>query len=132
MRIAALAVAALLAGAAGPAPGEAIVTYCGGGATGGGGGLQLTPDGSVTRLRRPRAGAPVEETLLDGRSAPYARIAAMLEAAGFAGLPRGAPSNMTCSIAWRRHGASHQVMWGIGQAPAALRPALAEIEAAGR
>lgn len=132
MRIAALALAALLAAAAGPPPGEAIVTYCGGGATGGGGGLQLTPDGAVTRFRRARAGAAVEDTVLEGRSAPYARIAAMLEQAGFARMPRGVPSNMTCSITWQRPGGRHQVRWNIGQAPAALRPALQEIEAAGR
>jgi hypothetical protein len=132
MRIATLALVPLLAGAAGPLPREAITTYCGGGATGGGGGLQLMPDGSVTRVRRPRAGAPVEETVLEGRSAPYARIAAMLEQAGFARMPRGEPSNMTCSLTWQRPGATHQVMWGIGRAPAALQPALREIEAAGR
>jgi hypothetical protein len=132
MRIATLALAALLAGAAGPPPGEAIVTYCGGGATGGGGGVQLTPDGSITRFRRARAGAPVEETPLEGRVAPYAHIAAMLDHAGFARMPRGAPSNMTCSLTWRRPGATHQVLWGIGRAPAALQPALREIEAAGR
>jgi hypothetical protein len=132
MRTAALALIALLAGAAGPPPPEAIVTYCGGGVTGGGGGLQITPDGSVTRFRRARAGAPVEDTLLEGRSAPYARIAAMLEQAGFARMPRGEPSNMTCSLTWQRPGGRHQVLWSIGQAPAPLRPALAEIEAAGR
>jgi hypothetical protein len=94
--------------------------------------VRLASDGSVTRVRRARAGAPVEETPLDGRVAPYARIAAMLEQAGFARMPRGAPSNMTCSITWQRKGGQHQVLWNIGQAPAALRPALAEIEATGR
>jgi hypothetical protein len=132
MRIAALALAALLAAAAGPPPPEAIVTYCGGGATGGGGGIQITPDGSITRFRRARAGAPVEETRLEGRSAPYASIAAMLEQAGFVRMPRGEPSNMTCSLTWQRPGGRHQVLWGIGRAPAALQPVLREIEAAGR
>jgi hypothetical protein len=132
MRIATLALVPLLAGAAGPLPREAITTYCGGGVTGGGGGVQITPDGAVTRFRRPRAGAPVEETPLEGLSAPYARIAAMLDQAGFARMPRGEPSNMTCSLTWQRPGGRHQVLWGIGRAPAALQPALREIEAAGR
>jgi hypothetical protein len=121
----------LLLAAAGQASADDITRYCGGGVTGGGGGLRLSPDGSVVRLRRPRAGAPVEETRLEA-SAPYDRINALLDAAGFERMPRGAPSNMTCSIARRQGGVSHVVMWNIGHPPVALQPALREIEAVGR
>ena len=131
-RAGAAAMLALLLGAAGPGPEDAITSYCGGGVTGGGGGLRITSDGTVVRLRRPLAGAPVEETRIEDRAAPYARIAALLDAVGFDRMPRGAPSNMTCSLTRRRGGQSHQVMWGIGRTPAALQPALREIEAAGR
>lgn len=121
----------LLIGGAGELPNGSIVRYCGGGVTGGGGGLRIDPDGSVLRFHRARAGAPIEETPVETR-APYARIAALLDAAGFKHLPRGAPSNMTCSLTRWRDGRSHVVMWGIGHAPAALQPALREIEAVGR
>jgi hypothetical protein len=134
--IAACATVALLALAPLPAAAseasDAIIRYCGGGATGGGGGTRIEPDGSVIRLRRPRAGAPLEETRLDDRTAPYARIAAMLDAAGFERMPRGAPSNMTCSLTRRRGGRSHTVLWNITRTPAALRPAWQEIEAVTR
>jgi hypothetical protein len=99
--------------------------------TGGGGGLRIGPDGGAVRLRRPRAGAPVEETPLAG-TVPHARIAALLDAANFERMPRGMPSNMTCSITRWRDGQAHVVMWSIGQPPAALQPALREIEAVGR
>lgn len=125
------AILALLLAAAGPAAAEDIVSYCGGGVTGGGGGLRIEEDGTVTRLRRARAGAPLEESRLD-TSAPYERIAAMLDAAGFAAMPPGAPSNMTCSITRHWQGQAHAVMWGIGHAPAPLMQAWREIEAAGR
>lgn len=126
-----LLVLPLVLGAAGEPLPDAIIRYCGGGITGGGGGLRIEPDGRVVRLRRPRAGAPVEETVLDG-SAPYARVAALLDTAGFDRMPRGAPSNMTCSITRWRGGRSQVVMWGITQTPAALQPALREMEAFGR
>ena len=122
---------ALLLGAAGEAPGDAIVAYCGGGVTGGGSGTRIEADGAVLRLRRPLAGAPLEETRA-GQPAPYARITALLDAAGFERMPRGTPANMTCSITRQQGGRSHQVMWPAGQPPAPLRPALREIEAAGR
>ena len=128
---AALLALSLLVGAAGDAPPDAIIRYCGGGISGGGGGLRIEPDGRVVQLRRARAGAPVEERLLDA-TASYAHIAALLDAAGFEQMPRGAPSNMTCSITWRRGGRPHVVMWGISRAPPALQPALREMEAFGR
>lgn len=123
---------ALLLGGADEAPTDAITSYCGGGVTGGGGGLRIAPDGAVVRLRRPHAGAPLEETRLEDRAEAYARIAALLDTARFERMPRGEPSNMTCSLARRRGGQSHLVMWGIGRAPAALQPALREMEALGR
>jgi hypothetical protein len=121
----------LLGGAGEPPPNGTIVHYCGGGVTGGGGGLRIDPDGTMLRFRRARAGAPVEETALEA-TAPHARIAAMLDAAHFEAMPRGAPSNMTCSVTRWRDGRAHVVMWGIGRAPAALQPALREIQALGR
>ena len=53
-------------------------------------------------------------------------------AAGFERMPRGAPSNMTCSLTRRRGGRSHTVLWNITRTPAALRPAWQEIEAVTR
>ncbi|MBP0466015.1 hypothetical protein J5Y09_18965 [Roseomonas sp. PWR1] len=129
MRPAALALAALLLAAAGEAPPGGILSWCGGGVTGGGGGLRIAPDGSVTQLRRDRAGAPLVETPAPERRADYARLAAMLDAAGFTRLPRGTPSNMTCSLAWRDGPRNHEVLWPIGQPPAALGPILRDIEA---
>lgn len=128
LRAAAVVALPLLLGAAGEAPGDAIVAYCGGGVTGGGSGTRIEADGAVLRLRRPLAGAPLEET----RTAPHARIAALLDAAGFENIPRGTPASMTCSITWQQGGRSHQMMWPAGQPPASLRPTLREIEAAGR
>lgn len=124
-----LALAPLPAAAREP---DSIIRYCGGGVTGGGGGTRIEPDGSVIRLHRPRAGAPLEERRLEDRRAPFARIAAMLDAARFEQIPRGAFSNMTCSLTRWRGGRSHTVLWGVTQAPAALRPALQEIEAVSR
>ena len=130
-RAAAVVALPLLLGAAGEAPGDAIISYCGGGVTGGGGGTRIEADGAVMRLRRPLAGAPLEETRT-GQTAPHERIAALLDAAGFEHMPRGTPANMTFSITRQRGGRSHQVMWPAGQPPAPLRPALREIAAAGR
>ncbi|MEO3473845.1 hypothetical protein AAFN86_18400 [Roseomonas sp. CAU 1739] len=118
---------ALLLGATEQASTDTIISDCGGGVTGGGGGTCIEVDGTAALLRRPRAGAPAEETRLDV-PAPYARIAALLDSAGFVRMPRGAPSNMTCSITWLRDGQSHVVTWGIGRAPAARQPAWREIE----
>lgn len=125
-----LGLSLLLAAAGAPPPGV-IVHYCGGGVTGGGGGLRIDPDGDV-RIRRPRALAPAEETLLRTGGDTYARVAAMLEAAGFDRLPPGEPSNMTCSLTWRRAGRSHAVRWRMGQTPAALGPAAEAMRAAAR
>lgn len=128
-----LAILLFLPLAAAPAArADAIVGYCGGGVTGGGGGTRIESDGTVVRLLRRRPGTPAEESQLEDRSAPYARIAAMLDAADFVRMPRGAPSNMTCSITWLRNGQAHLVMWGIATTPTALRTAWQEIQAAGR
>ena len=133
MRVLAALLAAVLLGAAGEAPGDGIARYCGGGVTGGGGGVSVTAAGTVTRLRRPRAGAPPEEQVIrHGETAAYARIAALLDAARFESMARGEPSNMTCSITRRRDGRSHQVMWGIGRAPPALAEAFSALDAIGR
>lgn len=132
MRVPTILLAGLLLGAAGEAPQDFITRYCGGGVTGGGGGLSVTADGTVTRLRRPRAGAPVEETVVRHDPAAYARIGALLDAARFDRMPRGEPSNMTCSITRRRGGQPHVVMWGIGRAPPALSEAFSALEALGR
>jgi hypothetical protein len=133
MRAAAVLMAVLLLGAAGEAPQDFITHYCGGGVTGGGGGLVVTSDGTVMRLRRARAGAPANEAVIrQGEAAAYARIGALLDAARFERVPRGEPSNMTCSITRRRGGQSHVVMWGISRAPPALAEALRALEALGR
>ena len=129
MRRAGVALAAiLLIGAGEPAP-DGIVTWCGGGVTGGGGGLHVAPDGAVTRLHRALAGAPLEQTRVPERRADFARLAAMLDTAGFARIPRGEPSNMTCSLARRDGARTHEVLWPIDQPPARLRPILQEIDA---
>lgn len=130
-RLAALLVLPLLSGGARQAAAEDIVSYCGGGVTGGGGGLRIKADGTVLRLRRARAGAPIEESRLDTNAA-YERIAVLLDEAGFERMPPGAPSNMTCSITRHWQGKAHAVIWSIGHAPAALQPVLHEMEAAGR
>ncbi|WP_211870214.1 hypothetical protein [Neoroseomonas terrae] len=113
--------------AAAEAPADSITRYCGGGATGGGGGLRLDADGSATTLRRPRAGAPLVQVPTESGTT-YAEVARLLEAARFERLARGEPSNMTCSITWQRGGWSHQVRWGIGRVPAALQPAFRALE----
>jgi hypothetical protein len=124
--------ALLLVVATNLAQADSITRYCGGGVTGGGGGVRLSDDDSVMRFRRPRPGPVVEETPLGSHPGSYARIAAMLTAAGFERLRRGEPSNMTCSITWQRDGKSQLVMWSIGSPPAALQPVLRELEAFGR
>ena len=50
----------LLPGAALAQPAERITLYCGGGVTGGGGGVAADADGRLLRLRRARAGAPLD------------------------------------------------------------------------
>ena len=122
----------LLPGAALAQPAERITLYCGGGVTGGGGGVAADADGRLLRLRRARAGAPLEETPLEGRTAPVARWSAMLDAAGFDRLPRGEPGNMTCGVT---RGA-HRVIWPStvtpSGLPAPLRELVNEMQAAAR
>ncbi len=126
-----LPIAALLAGA-GPANEGSITLYCGGGVTGGGGGVAAREDGTLLRLRRPRAGAPMAEERVEA-TAPIARWQAMLDAAGFDTMPRGAPSNMTCSLARIRAGATRHVLWnGASSAPAPLRTLVEDMRAAVR
>ena len=90
-RLAALLVLPLLSGGARQAAAEDIVSYCGGGVTGGGGGLRIKADGTVLRLRRARAGAPIEESRLDTNAA-YERIAVLLDEAGFERRPARCPT----------------------------------------
>ncbi len=112
-----------LPGLARAQPLERITFYCGGGVTGGGGGVAAQADGALLRLRRPRAGAPLEETPVEGRTAPFARWSAMLDAARFDTLPRGTPGNMTCGIA---RGA-HRVIWPSTVPPPGLPAPLREL-----
>lgn len=125
--------ALLLSGAAVLAqPADRIPLYCGGGFTGGGGGVAAEADGRLLRLSRPRAGAPLEEIPIEDRTAPFARWSDMLDAAGFDRLPRGAPSNMTCSLTR----GTHHVLWPgtetSGSLPAPLRDLVGEMRAATR
>ncbi|MBW6397075.1 hypothetical protein KPL78_04405 [Roseomonas sp. HJA6] len=119
------AFAALLFGSAAALaePGERITLYCGGGFTGGGGGVAAEADGRLLRLRRPRAGAPLEQMSVEGRTAPYARWSALLDAARFDTLPRGEPGNMTCGIT---RGA-HHVMWPSTHTPTTLPAPLRDL-----
>lgn len=114
MRVFWVALMGLALGGAGVA--EAPITaWCFGGVTGGGGGMRITADGAVTQLRRPRAGAPEQETPMGMDPAAYQRWSATLDAAGFARMPRGNPSNMTCGLTH----AGKQVIWrGPGLEPA--------------
>lgn len=81
-----------------PVQAQPITAWCAGGATGGGGGTRIAPEGTVTRLVRARAGAPEVATPLGADPAAYARWHAALAAAGFANLPQGQPGNMTCGL----------------------------------
>jgi len=104
-------------------PAERITLYCGGGFTGGGGGVAAEADGRLLRLSRRQAGAPLVETPLEGRAVPYARWSALLDAARFDTLPRGEPGNMTCGVT---RGA-HHVMWPSIDAPTTLPAPLREL-----
>jgi hypothetical protein len=128
MRRVILALLAAFLIAAGEPGRDGIVTWCGGGVTGGGGGLHVAPEGAVTRIRRAQAAAPLEETRVPEHRADFARLAAMLDAAGFVRMPRGEPSNMTCSLTRRDGTRTSEVLWPIGQPPAGLRPILQELE----
>lgn len=110
-----------------------ITLYCGGGATGNGGGWIVRADGVMFRTGRKRPGEP---DVLDRTTLPPEQVArwhAMLDAAGFDSLPRGEPSNMTCSLSRRSPSGEHVVLWGGGQPlPEALRDVVEEISAGGR
>lgn len=128
-----IAVALLLGlGTAQAQPDERITFYCGGGVTGGGGGVAADPDGRLLRLRRPRAGAPLEELPVEGATAAHERWSAMLDTAGFDRMPRGEPGNMTCGLT---RGAK-RVIWPTPHVPptlpAPLREVIAEMRAAAR
>ncbi|MGX9965955.1 hypothetical protein ACVFYP_21695 [Roseomonas sp. F4] len=120
VRTAMMALAALLLGGAGEPP---ITAWCYGGVTGGGGGTRIEVDGSVTNLRRPRAGAPDQETPRGTDPAAYRRWSGLLDAAGFERMPRGNPGNMTCGLT--RGG--RQVIWANPGIPASLPPAVAQV-----
>jgi hypothetical protein len=101
----------------------AITLYCGGGVTGGGGGLMVDMAGTLHRLRQPRAGAPREVTPLAGPQAPLGAWQALLDAARFESLARGVPSNMTCSLS---RGAQ-VVLWGGPRSLDSLPPEIGAV-----
>ena len=108
MRYRLLLLCLLLLATAAHAQAPSITLYCGGGFTGGGGGVMVDADGGLHRLRQPTFATPSEVTPLPGPPAPLAEWQALLDAARFESLPRGAPSNMTCSL---KRG-DHTVLWG--------------------
>lgn len=110
-----------------------ITLYCGGGATGDGGGLIAQADGALLHIGRER---PEEPDILKRTTIPREQVRgwhAMLDAAGFDTLPRGEPSNMTCSLSRESLHREHRILWGGNrQLPEALRAIVEEIWAAGR
>jgi hypothetical protein len=129
-----MAIAIVTAAPSSAAPPVASITlYCGGGVTGGGGGLIVQADGDMLHIGRER---PREPDVLKRTTVPREQVMrwhAMLDAAGFDSLPRGEPSNMTCSLSRRSSGGKHVVLWGGGRPlPRVLRDVVEEIRAAGR
>ncbi len=115
-----LVLAAVLLGGAGEPP---ITAWCYGGVTGGGGGTRIDADGTVTGLRRPRAGVPDQETPRGTDPAAYRRWSAALDTAGFDRARRGSAGNMTCGLS--RGGG--QFIWASPGPPASLPPAVARV-----
>ncbi|HEY0595799.1 hypothetical protein [Sphingopyxis sp.] len=110
-----------------------ITLYCGGGATGDGGGLIAQADGALLHVGRERPGEP---HILKRTTIPLEQVRrwhAMLDTARFDSMPRGEPSNMTCSLSRRSPRREHLIFWGGNrQLPKALRAIVEEMWAAGR
>lgn len=87
----------LLLGSA-PAWAQAPITaMCAGGFTGGGGGMRITPDGTVSRIRQTLAEGQRAEAVGSDPEA-YRRWNAALDVAGFDRMAGGAPGNITCRL----------------------------------
>ncbi|RVT98575.1 hypothetical protein EOD42_00190 [Rhodovarius crocodyli] len=128
--LAALLLAAPAEVRAGARAEQALRLYCGGGFTGGGGGVAVDSAGQLTRLRRQTFAAPLESRPIEGRPQPVAEWLRMLEGAGFRRLPRGEPSNMTCTLTMGAGPTGHFIMWrGTGTPPDLPAPVLHVIAA---
>jgi len=108
MRYRLLLLCLLLSATAAHAQASSITLYCGGGVSGAGGGVMVDDTGTLYRLNQPAIPQRRQVIPLPGPPAPLAEWQALLDAARFESLPRGAPSNMTCSL---KRG-DHTVLWG--------------------
>jgi len=87
-----------------------VTASCGGGVTGGGGGVTLRSDHHVIRWRKPTASAARTETDLGPDDTFFADIHRHLQTAGFANINYAEPANMTCSLT----AGGHSVSWQPG------------------
>lgn len=112
-------------------PPDRIALFCRGGVTGGG--AVALGDGTLIRTRQPRAGAPLEEEVLPGRTAPTARWHALLDEARFETLQSGPRGNIACSLSRHRGGTAYGLGWSPSATlPAPLRQVVTEMQAAVR
>jgi hypothetical protein len=131
IRPAAILLALLAAPPAAAQPADRITLFCGGGVTGGGTGAIARGDGTLVRTRQARAGAPLDEQPLPGRTAPIAHWHALLDAARFETLPGGPRGNIACSLSRQRDGRAHGLGWSDpARLPAPLRQLVSEMQAA--
>ncbi len=123
----ALLAALLLAAPAGARAEQALRLYCGGGFTGGGGGLMVDGSGSMTRLRMNTFATPLQYLPIEAPPQPVAEWVRLLEQAGFRRLPQGGRYNMTCSLTLGAPQGGHTVSWPGMTTPAGFPPEVHQV-----
>ena len=95
-----------------------VTASCGGGVTGGGGGITLRSDHHVISWQKVTANAARTETDLGADDTLFANTHRSLQTAGFANINYDQPADMTCSLAV----GGHYVSWQPGDpnAPASV------------
>ena len=119
IRLAALAIAVLLATPAAPETdsGE-IVCGCSGGITGGGEGLIVTRAGRISRWQQDRAGVAKRESFVCKDVKAAQSLFTELETMRFEAIDFNKPGNMTCFVTRRIGAQSHTVAWSAGDTAA--------------